>query len=143
MDIRELTLDSEIAAAFPLMRQLRPHLVVDSFVVAVRQQQAGGYRLFGGWEGPQLFVLAGVRDARTLMRGPHLFVDDLVTDCAAQRKGHGAAMLRWLAEHARERGFSRIYLDSRDTALGFYKRLGFQPMTGVPCWIDVVALARQ
>jgi len=122
------------------MAELRPHLVKDTFLEAIRRQQRDGYRLFGGLDGGELVVLAGVRDGHTLVRGPHLFVDDLVTTAARQRSGHGAAMLRWLATYARGRGFDRIYLDSRDTALGFYERLGFEPLTAVPCRIDVARL---
>ena len=138
--VGELTTDDEIAAAFPLMAELRPHLVADAFLRTIRQQQRDGYRLYGGFDGPALVAPAGVRDARTLSRGPHLFVDDLVTLRGEQGKGHGTAMLRWLAGHAAARGFARIYLDSRDTALGFYRQLGFHPSTAVPCWIEVERL---
>lgn len=136
IEVRELTADAEIAAAFPLMAELRPHVRADTFTEVVRRQQRDGYRLFGGFAGGVLVVLAGVRDARTLSRGPHLFVDDLVTALAAQRKGYGTAMLRWLAESAAVRGFERLYLDSRDSALGFYEHLGFTQLTSVPCWIN-------
>ena len=132
--------DADVGGAFALMAELRPHLRADSFADAVRLQRRDGYRLFGGYEGTRLVALAGVRDARTLSRGPHLFVDDLVTLRTEQRKGHGAAMLRWLAEHAAARGLERIYLDSRDTALDFYRRLGFEPATAVPCGIAVEKL---
>lgn len=137
IEVRELTSDAEIAGAFALMAELRPHLRAESFLDVVRRQRRDGYRLFGGTAGGELVVLAGVRDARTLMRGPHLFVDDLVTRAADRGGGHGTAMLRWLAGYARERGLARIYLDSRDTALGFYRQVGFEPLTSVPCWIDV------
>ena len=141
MTVRELSSDEEIAAAFPLMAELRPHLQAPAFVETVRRQQRDGYRLYGGFSGERLVALAGVRDARTLSRGPHLFVDDLVTARGEQGKGHGTALLRWLAGHAAARGFARIYLDSRDSALGFYRRLGFEASTAVPCWIDVGRLA--
>jgi GNAT superfamily N-acetyltransferase len=137
IDVRELKTDAEIAAAFPLMAELRPHLEREAFLEVVRRQQRDGYRLFGGFDGGALVVLAGARDAHTLARGPHLFVDDLVTLRTAQGRGHGTAMLRWLADHAAGRGFARIYLDSRAAALGFYQRVGFTAHTSVPCWIDV------
>ena len=134
--IREILADEDIAGAYELMAELRPHLQADSFVAMVRRQQREGYRLFGGFDESRLVTLAGVRDAHTLMRGPHLFVDDLVTLRGAQKKGHGAAMVRWLKTYARERGFQRVYLDSRDTALGFYRKLGFNALTAIPCWIE-------
>ena len=32
-------------------------------------------------------------------------------------------------------GIPRIYLDSRQTAQGFYRKLGFQFHTSIPCWV--------
>lgn len=137
LEFRELTTDDEISSAFPLMHELRPQLIADAFLKSVRTQQQDGYRLFAGVIDSGHVVLAGVRDAQTLMRGPHLFVDDLVTSAACRGRGHGAAMLRWLAGYAAGRGLRRIYLDSRDTAVGFYRKVGFTLLTVVPCWIDV------
>lgn len=140
LEIRELTRDDAVLHAFPLMRELRPHLRAESFLQQIRQQQSDGYRLFGGFADERLVVLAGVRDACTLSRGPHLFVDDLVTAASARGQGHGRAMLRYLADHASQRGFDVIHLDSRDTALGFYRRLGFEAHTSVPCRVTVQTL---
>ena len=137
IQFRELTTDDEITAVFALMHELRPHLIEDTFLSSVRIQQQDGYHLFAGVIDTGHMVLAGVRDAQTLMRGPHLFIDDLVTSAACRGRGHGAAMLRWLAGYAAGRGLRRIYLDSRDTAVGFYRQFGFTLLTAVPCWIDV------
>ena len=141
--IHELTTDADLTAAAPLMRQLRTHLPPgEAFVAIVRRQQRDhGYALFGGTDDDgSLVVLAGVRPLHTLSRGPHLFVDDLVTAAAAHGRGHGTAMLRHLARHAVARGLPRLCLDSRDTARTFYERIGFTLHTAVPCSIDVAAL---
>jgi GNAT superfamily N-acetyltransferase len=140
LEIHELNRDVEIAHAFPLMHELRPHLVAETFLAQIRLQQAEGYRLFGGFADGRLVALAGVRDACTLSRGPHLFVDDLVTAARERGHGHGRAMMRHLADHAAARGFDTIHLDSRNTALGFYQRIGFEPHTSVPCRITVEAI---
>jgi GNAT superfamily N-acetyltransferase len=140
IEVRELATDDQVAGAYRLVAELRPHLLPEAFVATVRRQQRDGYRLYGGFAGSGLVVAAGARDAHTLSRGPHLFVEDLVTLRTEQGKGYGTAMLRWLARHAAERGLGRLYLDSRDTALAFYKQLGFTPMTAVPCWIAVETL---
>jgi GNAT superfamily N-acetyltransferase len=136
MDIRELVTDSEIAAAYPLMRQLRDRLREETFVAEVRRQQVEGYRLFGLFDADRLCALAGVRRSHTLSRGEHLFVDDLVTAEDLRAKGHGSALLRWLGGHARDQGIPRVYLDSRLTARGFYAKLGFQFLTSIPCWSE-------
>jgi GNAT superfamily N-acetyltransferase len=134
MEIRELRTDDEIAAAFPLMSQLRDRLRSESFLSEVRRQQIEGYRLFGGFDGEALVSLAGVRRSHTLARGEHLFVDDLVTLEGSRGRGHGAAMLRWLGHRARAEGLSRVYLDSRATAKGFYEKQGYTFLTSTPCW---------
>ena len=137
MNFRELMTDRDVLAAFPLMAALRDRIREETFLAEVRRQQVEGYRLFGGFEGGRLLVLAGVRRTHTLSRGEHLFVDDLVTSEPERGKGHGKALLAWLAERSAEQGIPRVYLDSRITAKGFYEKVGFTTMTSIPCWIDV------
>jgi GNAT superfamily N-acetyltransferase len=140
MEIRELTSDADILAAFPLMAELRARIGRDTFLAEVRRQQVEGYRLIGAFNSGTLVALAGIRRSHTLSRGEHLFVDDLVTTEARRGDGLGTALLRWLAARAAEQGLSRIYLDSRATARGFYERLGFEMMTSIPCRIEVATL---
>lgn len=45
MSIRIATTDSEIAACYPVMRELRPHIEEDQFLSRVRSQENTGYRL--------------------------------------------------------------------------------------------------
>jgi len=137
---RVLRTDDEIETAFPLMSMLRPRLRRETFLTEVRRQQIQGYELIGGFDGDRLVALAGVRRTHTLSRGEHVFVDDLVTDERLQRRGHGTCMLRWLAARAAAEGIARLYLDSRDTARGFYEKLGLMFLTSIPCWIDTARL---
>src|SRR5690348_8720538 len=100
----ELKSDEQIAAAFDLMAVLRPHLNRESFVQQVRaQQKESGYRLVGGFTPDgRLVTLAGYKRATTLARGPHLFVDDLVTLPTEQSKGYAKSLLAHLAQRANE-----------------------------------------
>lgn len=143
MQVRELSSDAEITAAYPLARELRDRIREDSFLAEVRRQQSESYRLYGGFEGERLVSLAGVRRSHTLSRGEHLFVDDLVTAEAARGRGHGAEMMRGLAAVAAAQGIPRVYLDARLTAKGFYEGLGFTFLTAIPCWIDTDGLHRR
>jgi len=136
-DFRELTSDAELSAAFPLMASLRDRIREDTFLVEVRRQQVEGYRLYGAFDGERLVSLAGVRRTHTLARGEHLFVDDLVTLADERGKGHGTALLAWLAARAAEQGVRRIHLDSRSTAKGFYEKVGFIFATSIPCSVEV------
>lgn len=141
LSIRELRTDAEIVAAFPLMKVLRERLQADRFLSEVRRQQAEGYELIGAFLDDRLVGLAGVRRTHMLSRGEHLFVDDLVTDESVRGAGHGRALLQWLARRAQAEGIPRIHLDSRNTARGFYERVGFTFSTSLPCWIDAGKLA--
>jgi ribosomal protein S18 acetylase RimI-like enzyme len=141
MTIRELVTDGDILAAYPLMKVLRERIVRDTFLDEVRTQLGAGYRLLAGYETSAPIVLAGIRRSHTLSRGDHLFVDDLVTDESARAAGHGRTMMQFVAREAAAQGISRIYLDARITAKGFYEKLGFTFHTSVPCWIDVERLA--
>jgi GNAT superfamily N-acetyltransferase len=140
LTIVELQTDCQIAAAYPLMSVLRPRIPADAFLPQVRAQQREGYRLVGGSVDGQWVVLAGYRLATTLARGPHLFIDDLVTAPHHQGKGYATALLRHLAALAKGRGLGRLWLDSRDTARTFYEQVGFTLHTATPCWIDAAAL---
>jgi GNAT superfamily N-acetyltransferase len=140
LQIVELEADGQIAAAYPLMSVLRPRIAREAFLPQVRAQQREGYRLLGGSVDGQWVVLAGYRFASTLSRGPHLFVDDLVTAPDHQGNGYATALLRHLAAMAKGRGLGKLWLDSRDTARTFYEQLGFTTHTSIPCCIDVAAL---
>ncbi len=138
---RFLRTDVDIRSAYPLMAALRDRIREDTFVAEVRRQQLQGYELVGGFAGGRLVALAGIRRSHTLARGEHIFVDDLVTDAREHGRGHGTAMLRSLAALAAAEGIPRLYLDSRDTARGFYEKVGLRFLTSLPCWIEVSALA--
>ena len=137
MDVRELRTEGEIEAAFPLMAVLRERLRKGTFVAEVRRQQVEGYRLFGGFVGDRLVCLAGARRSHTLARGEHLFVDDLVTAESERGQGHAGQMLHHLADRAKAEGLSKMYLDSRATAQGFYAKVGFTFLSSIPCWLDL------
>jgi GNAT superfamily N-acetyltransferase len=134
---RDLSSDDDIRAAYPLMSVLRERIRPDTFLAEVRRQQLQGYQLIGAFDGDRLVGLAGIRRSHTLARGEHLFVDDLITAPDLQHRGYGTALLRWLGALAAAEGIPRVYLDARDTARGFYAKLGLRFLTSVPCWIDV------
>ncbi|MGH9370773.1 MAG: GNAT family N-acetyltransferase [Vicinamibacterales bacterium] len=137
---RELQRDQDIQSAFPLMSTLRERIRRETFLDEVRRQQQQGYELIGAYAGDRLVALAGIRRSRTLSRGDHVFVDDLVTAPDAQGQGHATALLRWIASRAAAEGIPRLYLDSRDSARGFYAKLGLKFLTSTPCWIEVAHL---
>lgn len=125
MTIEEATSDEAIAGAFPVMRQLRPHLAEPAFVDLVRQHQRSGYRLAVLEDEGKVQAVAGFRILEQLVRGRVLYVNDLVTDEASRSRGYGDALFDWLVSRAREEGCKALELDSgvqRHGAHRFYLR---------------------
>jgi lysophospholipase L1-like esterase/GNAT superfamily N-acetyltransferase len=119
--------DDDIAACFPVMAQLRPHLAPDEFVARVRRQMAEGYRLACLREGDDVLAVAGYRVSEDLAGGKFLYVDDLVTDASRRSRGWGAVLLSWLKNEAQRHGCVYLDLDSgtqRPDAHRFYLREG-------------------
>jgi ribosomal protein S18 acetylase RimI-like enzyme len=138
VEIQKIGTDDEISQAMSLMRQLRGEMIKDQeFVADVRAQQQQGYELYGAYKDGSLLGLAGIRRQRTMSRGWHLFVDDLVTHSQVQTQGVGRALMDYLSVIAKSEGLGAVYLDSRATAKGFYERLGFTFLTSVPCFKKV------
>ena len=121
--------DSRIAACYPVMQLLRPHLQEDEFISRVRAQQSDGYRLALTEVDGVAVAVAGFRLAENLAWGRFLYVDDLVTGQEHRSRGIGSQMLDWLREYARSRGCQQLHLDSgmqRKDAHRFYLREGME-----------------
>lgn len=122
-----------IRLAYPVMRELRPHLADEGeFVQRVLRQQAQGYHLAVLAEGgtsEKIIAAAGYRFLENLSWGPFLFVDDLVTLASHHGQGAGSALLRWLMGEARRHGCAEVHLESgvqRFPAHRFYLSHGFR-----------------
>ena len=129
MQIHVAQSDAEIAACYPVMRELRHHIAETEFVLQVQSQQKAGYRLaYVAADGAPVAV-AGFRLGESLSWGRYLYVDDLVTPAAERSKGYGAALLDWLYAYAKEQGCGQMHPDSglqRVDAHRFYEREGMR-----------------
>jgi len=129
MSIRIATTDAEIAACYPVMRELRPQLAEEQFLSRIRAQEKAGYRLAFVEESSAPVAVAGFRVEENLAWGRFLYVDDLVTLATHRSSGYGAALLSWLNEYASAHGCLQLHLDSgiqRRDAHRFYEREGMQ-----------------
>ena len=125
MNIQIADTDADIARCFPIMQQLRPHLVAGEFVARVRRMRGEGFHLAFGEDAGAVRAVAGYRYYDKLFSGKNLYVDDLVTDTTQRSKGYGRALLAWLAVEARRHDCSQLELDSgvqRFDAHRFYFR---------------------
>ena len=93
MKIRLAATDRDIAACYPLMRELRPRVPAGEFVARVRRQEQSGYRLALVESGDEIVAVAGFRLGENLARGRFLYVDDLITSGKQRSLGIGAKLL--------------------------------------------------
>jgi ribosomal protein S18 acetylase RimI-like enzyme len=115
----------EWSGVFPLIVQLRPHLDSDEFLSRVRRQSHAGYALIGAFRDGRIVGALGVRPVQTLVRGPHLHIDDIVVDEGERGNGIGRLLMEYAEGDARARGMTSVFLDARPAAIAFYKGLGY------------------
>jgi ribosomal protein S18 acetylase RimI-like enzyme len=131
IDIRSAESPAELAACFPVMQALRPHLTgAPELVSRIQTQAAQGYRLIAAWRDQAVVGAAGYRMQENLIRGRFCYVDDLVVAETERRNGLGAQLLDAVAVEARKSGCFRLTLDTGlDNLLGqrFYFRYGMLP----------------
>ena len=115
----------EWAGIFPIVVQLRPHLDQEEFLRRVQRQTHTGYELVGAFRDGRLIGVLGMRPVHTLVRGPHLHIDDIVVDEAERKSGIGRTLMDYAEADARSRGMNSVFLDARPEAIGFYETIGF------------------
>lgn len=123
MDIKALSAD-DWPSAYPLISKLRSLSEAD-FLEAMSLQTGHGYRMIGARKSGHWVGLIGFRPVRTLARGPHIHVDDLVVDPDQRSSGIGRTLLAHAEAEARQLGGRSIFLDARPESIGFYEREGF------------------
>lgn len=121
--------DDQIAACFPVLAQLRPHVKSEEFVARIRGMAAENFQLAFLADAGAVRSVAGFRVTERLHSGRTLYVDDLVTDEATRSRGYGDKLFDWLVALARDRGCRHFSLDSgtqRVDAHRFYLRKRMQ-----------------
>ncbi|VVE61438.1 GCN5 family acetyltransferase [Pandoraea anapnoica] len=102
-----------VCAAFPIMKELRPHLAsAEAFADQVEAQRNESYRLLGAFDGERLLGLAGYRHVTNLLYGRFVYVDDLVVAADNKRGGVGSQLLSEVKAIAREAGCANFVLDT-------------------------------
>ncbi len=113
--------EADITRCFPIMSDLRPHLVAGEFVARVLRQQAAGYRLAYLEDAGEVHAVAGFRYLETLAWGKILYVDDLVTVPAQRSRGHGGRFFDWLVAQAKQNDCDELHLDSGVQRFGAHR----------------------
>ncbi len=121
MPIRLAQTDADIQNCFPVMVQLRPHLVEEEFVARVRKQEKDGYRLVLFEEDGTVQAVSGFRTGESLSRGAFLYIDDLVTDESGRSQGFGQQLFDWIRDFAKASGCVQLHLDSGVQRFGAHR----------------------
>jgi len=126
--IDEIIENDDIAAVYPLMSILRPHLPnEEAFVAQVERQAQAGYRLSGFRHNRQWQGLIGFRLGENLLYGKFLYVDDLVVEPSSQNKGIGKRLIEYVRRYAQTLDCANLVLDTglcMPYAQRFYYRQG-------------------
>jgi len=122
--------DEQIRSCFLVMQQLRPHIVEEAaFVDQIQRQFKEGYHLAYLEEKSKVRAVTGFRILEFLAWGKVLYIDDLVSDAATRKNGHGTKLLKWVLGRAKEAKCDQVHLDSgpqRHDAHRLYLNHGFK-----------------
>ncbi|HTF02952.1 MAG TPA: GNAT family N-acetyltransferase [Bacteroidia bacterium] len=129
MKIKIAETDAELIACFPAMKELRPLLEQDAYLVMVKRMIKGGYYLaMLELENGDVPCVGGFRIDEMFHRGKGVYVDDLSTMEIYRSKGYGAQVIDFIVAFCKDKGCECIHLDSgvqRFAAHRFYLRKGF------------------
>lgn len=128
--IRNLDSEQELREAWPVMRELRPHVGLEAFLAMhAEASRRDDYRVAGIRENGSWVALLGYRVLHDLVHGRHLYVDDLVVTESRRSSGLGARLLEFAESEARRLGLSGLRLCTgieNDRGKSFYERCGWK-----------------
>ena len=116
--------DSEIAACYEVMKELRQQIPLDHFISQVKLQKESGYHLVFITSENTVVAVAGFRISHNLAWGKFLYIDDLVTRESFRSQGFGASLLSAITDYAIQQKCDQLHLDSgvqRTGAHRFYQ----------------------
>jgi GNAT superfamily N-acetyltransferase len=127
-DIAFAETPAEIAATWPVMHQLRPHLDAEAYLAQVLRLQAEqSFKLARMTVDGSVVAVAGLRSGEWLHGGRYLEIEDFVASEESRSQGYGGEFFDWIAALARDAGCRHLRLLSgvqREAAHRFYRRKG-------------------
>lgn len=112
MKIKEATTTEDLTRCFEVMKELRPHQSLESFLKAMDQMKNEHYHLLFLEDNGKAVCTAGFRFTTTLYDGPIIDFDDFVTIADARNKGYAGYLFDHLVSIAKERSIMAIHLNS-------------------------------
>ena len=112
MQILKATTKEDLVKCFEVMKELRPHHSLESFLEAMKQMEKEGYQLWYLEDDGKAVCAAGFRITTTLYDGTIIDFDDFVTLAAARKKGYASILFDHLVSIAKEKNIKPIHLNS-------------------------------
>lgn len=112
MKIKSAANETDFINCFEVMKALRPHHTVESYLAAIYQMQKEGYQLIFLEDNDKVVSVAGFRFTTTLYDGLVIDFDDFVTVEDGRSKGYGATVFDHLVAIAKEKRIKAIHLNS-------------------------------
>ncbi len=136
MIIKELKEQSNWLEAFPIIKQLRPHLTEQSYLeYVIDAKKKHHYLLYAIYEGEKIVACVGFMPMTTLYYGHFVWVCDLITDEKYRSKGYGEKLLSFVHDWAKKHGINTVALSSgiqREEAHKFYlNKMDYQKVSYV------------
>jgi GNAT superfamily N-acetyltransferase len=104
--------EQEILDCYPVMAELRPHILPDEFLSKVKRlTEIAGYQLVHLTDGT-VKAVAGFRISEWLSGGKYLEIEDFVATSSERSKGYGGELFDWLVKHAEENDCEQLRLVS-------------------------------
>ena len=112
MKIQAAKTNEDFINCFEVMKELRPHHNLESFLATIDQMKIEGYHLLFLEDNDKVVCVAGFRFTTTLYDGLIIDFDDFVTIADARGKGYAGILFDHLLGIARERSIKTIHLNS-------------------------------
>lgn len=112
MNIQKAATKEDFINCFDVMKELRPHHSIESFITAMEQMKTEGYQLIYLEDNGMVVSVAGYRFTTTLYDGLIIDFDDFVTLADARGKGYAGRLFDHLVGIAKERAIKTIHLNS-------------------------------
>jgi GNAT superfamily N-acetyltransferase len=120
---------SDIEICFPVMKELRPHLSLQEYLSIYEQSHhSDGYEIIAIEDQGKILAVMGYRFLSDMVRGKHIYIDDLVSTESERSKGLGAELLKYAEDIAAKNGCKTLRLCAvleNERGIQFYDRNGW------------------
>ncbi len=117
---------NELEKCFPVIHELRPHLDFNTFLsIYENSHKNDGYEIVAIENQGKILAVMGYRILFDLVRGKHIYIDDLVSSESVRSQGHGAELLKYAESIAKKEGCKALRLCAvlqNERGIKFYEK---------------------